>query len=398
MPEEMREDGSAPGTGFDRRSYRPVQLADDEIDEILHLCKRSLSSGSLSAGPLVQEFERSFASESRLPHAVALSTGTTALEAILRAVGVAGRKVLVPTNTFAATAFAVVHAGAQPVLVDMDPRTLAPSPAQVERALERHRGEIAAFVLVHIGGFIGDATKDLADMCNSRDVALVEDAAHAHGSLYQGDAPGAWSAGAAYSFFATKVMTSAEGGMVVTKREDVASSVRGYRDQGRDPHDPQVNRTLGTNSRMSELHAAVGLAELRRLQSVLAARRRVADWYEAAIGDLSSVTAVVPVDACQPNYYKYIALLESPETRSDFRAFARSKGLSLPSGVYDVPLHRQPVFDLLAGGGPFPEADDFCARHVALPVGRTMQPDDVEDVAVVLRDFFSTRSPSRAGH
>ena len=164
--------------------------------------------------------------------ALAVSSGTDALEAILRGLSVSGRKVLVPTNTFAATAFAVIRAGGQPVLVDMDPRTLAPSPGQVELALDQDAGDIAAFVLVHIGGFIGDATKELADLCGSRGVALVEDAAHAHGSLYQGDAPGTWSAGAAYSFFATKVMTSAEGGMVVTNREDIASSVRSYRDQG----------------------------------------------------------------------------------------------------------------------------------------------------------------------
>ena len=240
-----------------------------------------------------------------------MSSGTDALEAILRGLGVSGRKVLVPTNTFAATAFAVIRAGGQPVLVDMDPTTLAPSPVQVELALDQHAGEVAAFVLVHIGGFIGDATKELADLCGSRGVALVEDAAHAHGSLYRGDAPGTWSAGAAYSFFATKVMTSAEGGMVVTNREDIASSVRSYRDQGRDPSDPQINVAVGTNSRMSELHAAVGLAELRRLPAIVATRRRIANSYDAIVGSLPGFAVVAPVEGSEPNYYKYILVFDS---------------------------------------------------------------------------------------
>lgn len=377
-------------TTFDQTRFRPVQLLDEEIDEILDLCQHSLKSGNLASGPLVQEFERCFASHSRLPHALAVSSGTDALEAILRALDVAGRKVLVPTNTFAATAFAVIRAGGHPVLIDMDTGTLAPSPVQLERALDEHAGEVAAFVLVHIGGFIGDATKDLVDLCSTYDIELVEDAAHAHGSLYRGDAPGTWSAATSYSFFATKVMTSAEGGMVVTNRDDIAAFVRSYRDQGRDLNDPQVNVILGTNSRMSELHAALGLIELRTLDTVLISRRRVARWYDAIVGDLPGVVAVHPAEGCEPNYYKYIVLFDDAEMRSDFRVWARSKGLSLPSGVYDVPLHHQPVFEHIQDRQPFPGAEDFCSRHVALPVGRQMQETDVADVATVLCDFSSS--------
>jgi perosamine synthetase len=372
---------------FDQTRFRSVQLFDDEVDEILHLIRRSLSSGNLSGGPLVEEFERSFAANSGLPHAVAVSSGTDALEAILRASRVAGRKVLVPTNTFAATAFAVLRAGAQPVLLDMDPRTLAPSVAQVAMALDDDPGAIAALVLVHIGGFMGDSTKELAELCSSRDVALIEDAAHAHGCVFRGNTPGTWSTAAAYSFFATKVMTSTEGGMVVTQREDIASFVRSYRDQGRDLNDPLINRLIGTNARMSELHAAVGLVELRHLHSVLAARRRIASWYDTAIGDLPATTVVSPVEDCVANYYKYIIVFDRAEMKSDFRAFARAKGLPLPSGVYDIPLHLQPIFADIYDASPLPAAEEFCSRHIALPVTRTMQQDDVDGVVGVLRDF-----------
>lgn len=388
---------TAPATVFGESAFRSVQLRDDEIDEVLGLCARALRSGGLSGGPLVREFEASFAKAHRLPHAIAVSSGTDALEAIFRSLAVAGRTVLVPTNTFAATAFAAIRAGARPALIDMDPRTLAPTPAQVKLALDRHGDDVAALVLVHVGGFMGDATQQIADLCNSREVALVEDAAHAHGSTYRGDPPGSWSTAAAYSFFATKVMTSAEGGMVITNRDEIAAFVRSFRDQGRDLNDPQVNRLVGTNSRMSELHAAVGLAELRRLPSVVTSRRAVATWYDELIGDLAGIGVVHPVDGCEPNYYKYIVVFETAEMRSDFRAFARSEGLPLPSGVYDIPLHRQPAFEYLGDGEPLVHADNFCSRHVALPVGRTMQQRHAEEVAAVVRDFLSGRGRQRSG-
>lgn len=377
---------SAEAELFRGPQFRPVEMAGDEIDEILERCRQVLHSGVLSGGPLVAELERRFADHSGLPHAVALSSGTDALEALLRAVGVQGRTVVLPTNTFAATAFAVVRAGARPAMVDMDPATLAPSPSQVERALDEHP-DAACCVLVHIGGFISDAVKEIADLCTSRGVALVEDAAHAHGSVLRGEAPGCWSAGAAYSFFATKVITSAEGGMVVTGDGAVASYVRSFRDQGRDLDNPIVNVMVGTNARMSELHAAVGLAELERLPDIVAARRRVASHYDELLGNVAGLAVVRPPDGCEPNYYKYVLLLGSATERAEFRAYARSRGLPLPSGVYDVPLHRQPVFERVHDGAPFEAADRFCSSHVALPVGRAMGRRDAEQVAAVVRDF-----------
>ena len=141
---------------------------------------------------------------------------------------------------------------------------------------------------------------------------------------------------------------------------------------------------------MSELHAAVGLAELRRLPAVVATRAAgSANSYDALVGGLPGFTAVAPVEGSEPNYYKYILVFDTPAMKSDFKAFARSRGLSLPSGVYDVPLHQQPVFEDLGRGMSFSRADHFCSCHAALPVGRTMQQEDVEAVVGVLREFVS---------
>lgn len=135
----------------------------------------------------------------------------------------------------------------------------------------------------------------------------------------------------------------------------------------------------------------MGLVELRHLPSVLAVRRQIASRYDTAIGDLPAITVVSPVGGCEANYYKYIIVFESAEMKADFRAFAQAKELSLPGGVYDIPLHRQPVFADMHDGVPLQAAEAFCSRHVALPVGRTMQEDDVDRVVAVLRDFLMHR-------
>src|SRR5437870_993023 len=161
---------------------RLVFSADDR-QRILEMVDQSLQRGSLTLGPLTEEFEESFASLHDAPFAVATSSGTSSLEIILRAIGIEGAEVVVPANTFYATAGAVVHAGGRPRFADIDVATLALSPATIETALtERTR----AVVLVHIGGLITPAVDAIARLCQERGIALVEDAAHAHGSSFDG--------------------------------------------------------------------------------------------------------------------------------------------------------------------------------------------------------------------
>ena len=165
---------------------------------VLALIDRALASGNLTLGPLNAQFEQAFAARHGDQLAVATSSGTSALEITLRAVGVAGREVVVPANTFFATAAAVVHAGGRPRFADVDPATLSLSPASVAAALTP---DVAAVVHVHIGGLISPEMPALQRLCAERGIALIEDAAHAHGSSFDGHPAGSWSRAAAFSFY-----------------------------------------------------------------------------------------------------------------------------------------------------------------------------------------------------
>ena len=344
---------------------------------VLALVDESLRTGSLTLGPHTRRFEEAFAARHDAAHAVAVSSGTSALEIILRAIGVEGREVVVPTNTFFASAAAVVHAGGTPRLAEVSASTLALSAETVEAALTP---ATAAVMLVHIGGLISPEVDAIGTLCDERGVLLVEDAAHAHGSSHDGRPAGSFGHAAAFSFYPTKVLTSGEGGMIVTGDAALRDEAVIYRDQGKAGFLGGDHVRMGSAWRMSELHAAVGLVHLGRLDEAIATRQAVAERYDKALADLGRCEPVEVPDGSVTNYYKYVALLEPGIDRAALKLDLRERtGVSLSGEVYALPLHRQPVFAGLAAG-PFPVADDVCNRHVCLPIHSDMTDDEADHV------------------
>lgn len=336
-----------------------------------------LESGQLTLGNYGVEFERRFADMCGTRCAIAVNSGTSALEIILRAVGVEGREVIVPTNTFFATAAAVLHAGGRPVFVDLDPETFAVRPEDVEAAMTP---DTAAIVIVHIGGIVTHRMPELLALAASRDLLLVEDAAHAHGSSFDGVRAGAFGIAGAFSFYPTKVMTSGEGGMIVTSDERIAEEARIYRDQGKASFTVNAHVRLGYNWRMSEPHAIIGLKHLERLPQMIADRQRVAACYDRALAGLNNLEAIRPAVGGVSNYYKYMAVLKDRRDRKALKAELRERyGVSLSGEVYEEPLHRQPVF---AGYATrvLPVAEDYCARQICLPVYSGMSESEAQQV------------------
>jgi perosamine synthetase len=363
----------------------PAQRYDFSEDDIRFVVERLAellrSRSFLTLGAYGEEFERRFAAYSGVRHAIAVASGTAALEIILRAIGVEGGEVIVPTNTFAATAFAVVHAGGRPVFADCAD-DLGSDPADVER----HVGAATrAVVVVHIGGLISPRVTALRSLCQERGVPLVEDAAHAHGSRLHGEQPGSFGIAAAYSFFSTKVLTTAEGGMVVTDDDGVAATARLLRDQAKEAGQ-NLHRQVGHNWRMSELHALLGLAQLARLDELLAARRRVAAVYDAILAGSGDRLRPLPVPAgAAPNYYKYVLFVGdgAPAPRELARQLDAEHGVRLGGAVYDVPLHEQPVFAPFARGG-LPRAERLCPRHLCPPIYPSLRDEEAVHVAECL--------------
>jgi perosamine synthetase len=336
-----------------------------------------LASGMLTLGTYTQAFEAAFATAHDAANAVAVSSGTAALDIVLRATGVRARDVVVPANTFYATAASVLQAGARPVFADVDPATFALSPATLAAALTP---DTAAAVVVHIGGLITPHIGELRSLCEQRGVALVEDAAHAHGSSFAGRFAGSFGVAGAFSFYPTKVVTSGEGGMILTSSPDLAGEARIYRDQGKGAFSANHHVRLGSAFRMSEQHAVTGLVHLRRMNEFIARRREVAASYDKALADAAGLQPLAEPPGCRSNIYKYIVLLPPGTDRARFKQeVTRRYQVQLAGEVYDLPLHRQPV---LAGyaGGPLPVAEDLAARHICLPVHSDMTDSEVDQV------------------
>ncbi len=373
-------------------SARVVFPASDRA-EIAAAVTEMLASGALTLGPHTRRFETAFAAAHTGhdavpgpgagtpapdgPHAVAVASGTAALTIALRAIGVDGREVVVPANTFYATAASILQAGGRPVFADVDAATFALNAATVAAALTPRT---AAVVVVHIGGLISPQVDELRALCDERGVALVEDAAHAHGSTFDGRFAGSFGAAAAFSFYPTKVVTSGEGGMVLTSSEEIAQEARIYRDQGKGAFTANHHVRLGSAWRMSELHAATGLVHLRRMEEFIARRRAVAAHYDKALAGPDGLQPLAEPPGCRSNIYKYIALLPPGLDRGRFKSeLVRRFHVHLSGEVYDLPLHRQPVLADYAGP-PLPVAEELAARHVCLPVHSDMTDGEVDEV------------------
>lgn len=374
-----------------------VVFSESDRARILSLVDESLRSGSLTLGANGAAFEEAFAEGHGRPHAVATSSGTSALEIIFRClgvaggeggagseVGVAGREVVVPANTFFASAAAVLHAGGRPRLADVSASTLTVTAESVAAALTP---ATAAVLVVHIGGLIAPDIDEIVRLCERRGVTLVEDAAHAHGSSWAGRPAGSFGRAAAFSFYPTKVVASAEGGMILTADSALAGEARIYRDQGKDGFVGGRHVRLGAAWRMSELHAAVGRVHLDRLGEFVERRNAVAARYDAAFAASADLTPRPTPPGAVSNVYKYPALLAPGLDRARFKAYLRDRfDVSCAGEVYATPLHHEPVFagiDQPAAAGPgtpLAVAEDVCARQVCLPVHSDMHPDEVDHV------------------
>ncbi|MGH2403594.1 MAG: DegT/DnrJ/EryC1/StrS family aminotransferase [bacterium] len=355
-----------------------VHFPEEDLPVILRQIEGCLRSGQLAQGPWVREFEREFASYVGTSCALATSSGTTALEAVLRGIGVARADVLVPDNTFIATLAAVVAASARPVLADIALLTAAPTVATLEAARTPHT---AGVIIVHIGGLISPDLPAIRAWCAQQRLWLVEDASHAHGSALAGQPAGTLGRAAAFSLFATKVITTGEGGIVVTDEADLAERIAILRDHGKPNAHENRHVTLGANWRMSEIHAILGLAQLRRLGEFLAARERIAVRYIAGLQHLG-VTVLRP--SGRSSWYKFIVLLPEGVEKAKVRVQMREQGVMLPGDVYAIPLHRQPAVAPWARGR-YPGAEAFTRRHLCLPIFVGMREEEVDRVV----DAFS---------
>jgi dTDP-4-amino-4,6-dideoxygalactose transaminase len=346
----------------------------------------ALRSGQLAQGPRVAEFEEAFAGYTGAKHAVAVSSGTAALVIALRAHGIgAGDEVIVPAFTFAATANAVLLAGAQPVLVDVRDDDLTIDAECVEAAVtERTR----AFIPVHLYGQMCDMTA-LGEIALRRALLVIEDACQATGASWGGQKAGTFGTGC-FSFYATKNMTTGEGGMITTDDDAMARRARLLRNQGEDTR--YKTDLLGENARMTEIEAALGLAQLAKLDAWNERRRENASWLSER---LQGVETPVERAGSMHVYHQYTVRVRSgdrlkpiPLTRDALAGALHEREIET-AVYYPRCVHQQPLYQELGIGGSFPVAERAAETVLSLPVHPALSPDDLEEIATAVNESMA---------
>lgn len=363
-----------------------ICFPDEDRTEILQRIDQALAAGQLTLGKYGKEFEECFAAYVGTKYAVAVNSGTSSLEIPLRILSVTGKTVLVPTNTFFATPAAVLHAGGKVSFVDADVETFSLDVESLKRSITP---DTVGVIVVHIGGIVTPRMAEIQGVCHDHGLWLFEDAAHAHGCSYNGQIAGTFGVAASFSFYPTKVMTSGEGGMIVTNDENLANEAKLYRDQGKLNFTQNLHGKLGYNWRMSEPHAIIGLSQLGRLEEFIAARQHIAAIYDQHLAGVPGIHPLLVRNGCRCNYYKYIALLDKGIDRAALKKTLREQyEIGLSGEVYELPCHLQPIFQEGYREGDFPVAEEICRRHVCLPIYVTMTDEEAQYVVSSLKEVL----------
>ncbi|HNX17983.1 MAG TPA: DegT/DnrJ/EryC1/StrS family aminotransferase [Methanoregula sp.] len=353
---------------------RPV-IGQDEVAAVSDV----LMSGMLAQGDKVAEFEQKFAGYCGTAQAVAVSNGTTALHAALLAEGIGpGDEVIVPAFSFIATATAVSMCGAKPVFADVDEQTFNIHPDQVK---ERISPKTKAVIGVHLFGqpFDVDPVKEI---CETHNLKLIEDAAQAHGAMYHGVKVGNFGQSGCFSFYATKNMITGEGGMVTTNDKQTADRLRLIINHGQSAK--YLHTELGYNYRMTDIAAAIGIVQLKKLDKFNMRRRKNAEYYTANLAAKGLIKPKV-AENIQHVYHQYVVQVtkDFPLSRSALMDLLKAKGIG--SAVhYPIPIHRQPLYAPAADPDPCPVATRLSDTVLSLPVHPSLDTKDLAYICEVL--------------
>jgi len=338
-------------------------------------------SGVLVQGEKVRRFEKEFANYIGVKHAVALSNGTTALDTALKALQVGpGDEVVTPAFSFVASSNCVLFQGAKPVFVDINTRTFNLDPSEV---LSKITAKTKAIICVHLFGQPADM-KELKETVEEHKIALVEDAAQAHGAEYIGQKVGGIGTIGCFSFYATKNMTTGEGGMITTNDSELARRARLIIDHGQSEKYRHV--ILGYNYRMPEACAAIGLVQLRKLDGFNRKRRENAEILTKGIQKIRGLVPPHVNEGVKHVFYQYVVRVEEdfPIGRDNLAENLEKMGVGV-AVHYPIPIYKQPLYrELGYGKKTCPRAEDACKRVLSLPVHPAVTEEDIKYTIEIL--------------
>jgi perosamine synthetase len=359
----------------------------DITDAEVELVEQVLRSGRLSCGPVLETFEREFAAYFGAGHAIAMSSGTAALHVAMIAANVRDGDVVITTPfSFVASANSILFERGTPLFVDIDPVTLNIDAAAAVDAIEHHP-HARAILPVHVFGRPVEM-EPIVTAARRHGMAVIEDACEAIGASADGVFAGRHGDAAAFGFYPNKQMTTGEGGVLLTDRDDWAQLARSLRNQGRSDDGSWLQHDrLGYNYRLSDLAAAVGLAQLRRLDELLEKRAAVAARYDALLAKIDGVTPLAaPRPGMRLSWFVYVVRF-APGIDRD-RVAARLAARGIPTRPYFPAIHLQPLYRQRFGFRPgmFPHAEAAAASTLALPFHGKLSAEDVESVCAAVAE------------
>lgn len=376
-----------------------TQLERDAVAEVMR-------TKWLAMGPQIRGFEEEMAAYVGVKHAIAVSSGTTGLHLCIRAAEVGVQDLVLTTPfSFISSSNVILFEHAIPVFVDVDPVSGNMDPALAEAAIEDitaggsraerwlprngadSPGPLKAMLPIDVFGQPADYDV-LARLAGEHQLAMIEDSCEALGSSYKDRMAGTFGDAGVFAFYPNKQMTTGEGGIVVTDREDWAASIRSLCNQGRAPNDTWLQHTfLGYNYRMTEMSAALGRAQLSRLDELMAKREKVAAWYGERLSEIDAVSTlgILPTTT-HMSWFVYVIRFADHIDRTAVMAALHERGV--PSRPYFSPIHLQPYFRSTFGykPGDFPVTEMLGERNLAIPFSSVMSEDDVDYVCQMLRE------------
>lgn len=361
-----------------RPFFRNKKLILKEIDNILE-------SGRLMDGRMNKAFEEEFSSFVGTKYSSAVNSCTTAMEIVMRFVGIQRNdEVIVPVNTFVATANAVVFSNGKPVFADIKDGTYHIDPKEIARKIT---SRTKAVIVVHIAGIVCEDIFEIQKICKKRGLYLIEDCAHAAGAQFDGKKAGSFGVAGCFSFYPTKIMTTGTGGMITTDSAKLYNFSRSVKCHGRGKSLSDIIH-LGNDWFMDEIRSAIGTYQLRDLDNMVSARRKIAESYIKGLKGVERIKIFPLPEESMPSYYKFPVQLDRTVRSSDFkRSFAKKYNLELET-IYWPLCHLQPLYKKLLGykKGDFPVAEKTLISQITLPIHPLIKKKDIDFVIKSLRE------------
>lgn len=350
-------------------------IGDEEIKEV----EAVLKSGFIAQGPKVAEFEEKFASYIGTRYAIATSSGTTALHVALLCAGIGKNDEVITTPfSFAATANTILYVGAKPVFVDIDPKTYNINPELIEEAITP---KTKAIMPVHLYGQPADMKK-INKVAEDHGLKVIEDAAQAHGAVYNNINVGLWGDMACFSFYPTKNITTSEGGIITTNNNEFDHDARALRAHGESERYEHV--ILGYNFRMTDIAAAIGVVQLKRLDEFNEKRIENAEYLTEHIKYIDGIEPPFVQENVKHVFHQYTIRVENGK-RDELKEFLNNEGIG--TGVhYPIPIYKQKLYRDLGFRANCPEAEKAAKEVLSIPVNPALSAEDLGKIVSVLED------------